>query len=112
VVNFDVFGNVSHQGQSRLYFDLIRNGAELNFLRLLPAGSRQAILDNWYDKSGQLKLWLAYTKIDTATPSALKLERNTPKKSFAWQLLERHAAINASPDPINRCRTSHCYREG
>ncbi|WP_413770154.1 fatty acid cis/trans isomerase, partial [Vibrio vulnificus] len=27
-VNFDVFGNVSHQAQTRLYFDLIRNGAE------------------------------------------------------------------------------------
>ncbi|MDT9121678.1 fatty acid cis/trans isomerase, partial [Escherichia coli] len=42
VVNFDVFGNVAHQAQTRLYFDLIRNGAELNFLRLLPPQSRQA----------------------------------------------------------------------
>ncbi|MEG6719203.1 fatty acid cis/trans isomerase, partial [Pseudomonas aeruginosa] len=28
VVIFDVFGNVSHQAQTRLYFDLIRNVAE------------------------------------------------------------------------------------
>ncbi|MBP8264341.1 MAG: fatty acid cis/trans isomerase, partial [Pseudomonas sp.] len=42
VVNFDVFGNVSHQAQTRMYFDLIRNGAEQNFLRLMPAQSRQA----------------------------------------------------------------------
>ncbi|MBE7927656.1 fatty acid cis/trans isomerase [Pseudomonas saudiphocaensis] len=110
VVNFDVFGNVSHQGQTRLYFDLIRNGAELNFLRLLPADSRQAILDDWYDRSGQLKLWLAYTKIDTATATTLQLQQN-PLKSFAWQLLQRHAEINVSPDPINRCRTSHCYHQ-
>lgn len=110
VVNFDVFGNVSHQAQTRLYFDLIRNGAELNFLRLLPAESRQTYLEDWYDRSGQLKLWLAYTKIDTATPSALQLQ-NDPLKSFAWQLLQRHADINVSPDPINRCRTSHCYHE-
>jgi hypothetical protein len=39
-VNFDVFGNVSHQLQTRLYFDLIRNGAEVNFLRLMPANQR------------------------------------------------------------------------
>ncbi|CDZ93470.1 fatty acid cis/trans isomerase [Pseudomonas saudiphocaensis] len=110
VVNFDVFGNVSHQGQTRLYFDLIRNGAELNFLRLLPADSRQAILDDWYDRSGQLKLWLAYTKIDTATATTLQLQHD-PLKSFAWQLLQRHAEINVSPDPINRCRTSHCYHQ-
>lgn len=109
VVNFDVFGNVSHQGQTRLYFDLIRNGAELNFLRMLPPDSRQAILDDWYEGSGQLKLWLAYTRIDTATPSELQLQLD-PLKSFAWQLLHRSESINAAPDPINRCHSSHCYR--
>ncbi len=31
VVNFDVLGSVSHQAQTRLYFDLIRNGSEVNF---------------------------------------------------------------------------------
>ncbi|NHN76366.1 fatty acid cis/trans isomerase [Azotobacter chroococcum] len=112
VVNFDVFGNLSHQLQTRLYFDLIRNGAEQNFLRLLPAGTRQAILDSWYENSGQLKLWLAYTEIDGQTPSALGLPQHEPIRSFAAHLLERHAAINARPDPLNRCRSAHCHRPG
>ncbi|QQE87051.1 fatty acid cis/trans isomerase [Azotobacter chroococcum] len=112
VVNFDVFGNLSHQLQTRLYFDLIRNGAEQNFLRLLPAGTRQAILDSWYENSGQLKLWLAYTEIDGQTPSALGLPQHQPIRSFAAHLLERHAAINARPDPLNRCRSAHCHRPG
>ncbi|WP_349573330.1 fatty acid cis/trans isomerase [Azotobacter salinestris] len=112
VVNFDVFGNLSHQLQTRLYFDLIRNGAEQNFLRLLPADSRQAILDSWYENSGQLKLWLAYTEIDGQTPSALGLPQQQPIRSFAELLLERHMAINARPDPINRCRSAHCHRPG
>ncbi|WAE50557.1 fatty acid cis/trans isomerase [Stutzerimonas frequens] len=111
VVNFDVFGNVSHQGQTRLYFDLIRNGAELNFLRLLPANSRQAILDDWYEKGGQLKLLLAYTAIDRSTPSLVASSKADPKRDFAQRLLVRHAAINAAPDPINRCHGTHCYRE-
>ena len=111
VVNFDVFGNVSHQGQTRLYFDLIRNGAELNFLRLLPANSRQAILDDWYEKGGQLKLLLAYTAIDRSTSSLVALSKADPKRDFAQRLLVRHAAINAAPDPINRCQGTHCYRE-
>ncbi|MAL92289.1 MAG: peptidylprolyl isomerase [Pseudomonas sp.] len=111
VVNFDVFGNVSHQGQTRLYFDLIRNGAELNFLRLLPANSRQAILDDWYEKGGQLKLLLAYTAIDSSTSSLVALSKADPKRDFAHRLLVRHAAINAAPDPINRCQGTHCYRE-
>lgn len=112
VVNFDVFGNVSHQFQTRLYFDLIRNGAEQNFLRLLPPESRQSILDSWYQNSGQLKLWLAYTQIDAHTPSGLGLPRLDPVRSFGRQLLERNRAINASPDPFNRCRTAHCHRTG
>ncbi|MCQ4261653.1 peptidylprolyl isomerase [Stutzerimonas stutzeri] len=110
VVNFDVFGNVSHQGQTRLYFDLIRNGAELNFLRLLPAPSRQVILDSWYEKGGQLKLLLAYTSIDNSTPSLLALNKADPKGAFAGQMLARYAGINAAPDPINRCQGTRCYR--
>jgi hypothetical protein len=112
VVNFDVFGNVSHQGQTRLYFDLIRNGAELNFLRLLPASSRQGILNGWYEKGGQLKLLLAYTSIDATTPSLLDLGKADAKRAFARQLLARYAGINATPDPINRCQGSHCFRAG
>ncbi|WP_313328827.1 fatty acid cis/trans isomerase, partial [Stutzerimonas balearica] len=104
--------NVSHQGQTRLYFDLIRNGAELNFLRLLPAPARQAILDDWYQQGGQLKLKLAYTRVDTATATGLTIAAAKPREDFAHQLLARYAAVNARPDPINRCEAGHCHRAG
>lgn len=112
VVNFDVFGNVSHQAQTRLYFDLIRNGAEVNFLRLLPADSREGYLDDWYQNSGKLKMLLDYTTVDHRSPSALNLAGRDPKQQFAEQLLARYAALNARPDPINRCKGARCYREG
>ena len=112
VVNFDVFGNVSHQAQTRLYFDLIRNGAEVNFLRLMPAESRKAYLDDWYQNSGKLKLWLDYQAIDTQTASALQLPGNDPKKQFAHTLLARYGSLNARPDPINRCTGAYCHRQG
>lgn len=111
VVNFDVFGNVSHQAQTRLYFDLIRNGAEVNFLRLLPADSRETYLDDWYQNGGKLKMWLDYTAIDKRSPTGLMLGEKDPKRSFASSLLERYQSINARPDPINRCTGPHCYRE-
>ena len=69
VVNFDVFGNVSHQAQTRLYFDLIRNGAELNFLRLMPANSREDFLDDWYQSSGKVKLWMDLSLIHISEPT-------------------------------------------
>ncbi len=112
VVNFDVFGNVSHQAQTRLYFDLIRNGAEVNFLRLMPADSRKAYLSDWYQHSGKLKLWLDYESIDHQTPTALRLAASDPKRDFLSRLLERYGSLNARPDPINRCSGAHCHRPG
>ncbi|MBC8783271.1 fatty acid cis/trans isomerase [Pseudomonas fluorescens] len=112
VVNFDVFGNVSHQAQTRLYFDLIRNGAEQNFLRLMPADSRDDFMDDWYQNSGKLKLWLDYEAIDDDTPSGLHLDEKDPKRDFAHQLLTRYGDLNASPDPINRCTGAYCSRDG
>ncbi|WP_339531319.1 fatty acid cis/trans isomerase [Pseudomonas mucidolens] len=111
-VNFDVFGNVSHQAQTRLYFDLIRNGAEQNFLRLMPADSREGFLDDWYQNSGKVKLWLDYEAIDDDKPSGLKLDETSPKRDFATQLLARSGALNVSPDPINRCISAYCSRPG
>ncbi|BAN49379.1 fatty acid cis/trans isomerase [Metapseudomonas resinovorans] len=110
VVNFDVFGNVSHQAQTRLYFDLIRNGAEVNFLRLMPADSRAALLGDWYQNSGKIKMWLDYQSIDKDTPTALRLPEQDPKRAFANELLTRYAGLNARPDPINRCSDGRCYR--
>jgi hypothetical protein len=112
VVNFDVFGNVSHQAQTRLYFDLIRNGAELNFLRLMPANSRESFLDDWYQSSGKVKLWMDYESIDDDKPTGLKLNESDPKRDFANQLLARYGDLNASPDPINRCAGAYCSRPG
>lgn len=107
-VNFDVYGNVSHQAQTRLYFDLIRNGAEVNFLRLMPAKQRSDILGDWYQNSGKVKMWLDYEDIDTDTPSALKLDPRDPKRDFGLKLVERTGSLNASPDPINRCQGAYC----
>ncbi|AZD36649.1 cis/trans isomerase [Pseudomonas chlororaphis subsp. aurantiaca] len=109
-VNFDVFGNVSHQAQTRLYFDLIRNGAEQNFLRLMPAGTREDFLDDWYQNSGKFKMWLDYESIDDDKASALTLDEKDPKRDFANQLLSRYGDLNARPDPINRCDGAYCSR--
>lgn len=112
VVNFDVFGNVSHQAQTRLYFDLIRNGAEQNFLRLMPASARSGLFSDWYQNSGKLKAWIDYYPLDKKTPSGLPLFGENPKQQFGEQLLQRFSTLNARPDPINRCAGEHCYRDG
>lgn len=110
VVNFDVFGNVAHQAQTRLYFDLIRNGAEQNFLRLMPVGARKKLLDDWYQSSGKLKMWADYYNSDSDAPTGLFLPEKGAKLAFAQQLLKHYVALNARPDPINLCENGACYR--
>ncbi|MBX8509158.1 fatty acid cis/trans isomerase [Pseudomonas cichorii] len=111
-VNFDVYGNISHQAQTRLYFDLIRNGAEINFLRLMPADKREKMLGDLYQDSGKFKMWLDYQRIDDDTASGLRLDGHHPRQDFARQLIQRSGTLNAAPDPINRCQGAYCSRPG
>jgi len=48
VAGFDVFGNIAHQLQARLYMDFLRMEGEFNVLALLPAATRNTVRDRWY----------------------------------------------------------------
>ena len=111
VVNFDVFGNLAHQLQTRLYFDLIRNGAEHNFLRLIPHEARGDMLNSWYQGSGKLKTHISYAQLDEQTPTAENYVSNKPKTELAAKLLDRFEMVNAlAEDPLNRCNGNNCFR--
>lgn len=111
VVNFNVFGNVAHQILTRLYFDLIRNGSEQNFIRLLPAEQRKIVLSDWYQNLGKLKFGIIYNDIDDKSPSAEHYTTDNPKLELALNILERFQSVNAVPhDPLNRCKKENCER--
>lgn len=48
VAGFDVFGNVAHQLQARLYMDFLRMEGEFIVLALLPVEARNTVRDRWY----------------------------------------------------------------
>lgn len=48
VAGFDVFGNIAHQLESRLYMDFLRMEGEQNFLFFLPPEERLVLRDFWY----------------------------------------------------------------
>lgn len=102
VVNFDVFGSIAHQTQTRLYFDLIRNDAERNFLRLLPAKTRQPLIDKWYQGSAQLKLMSSYQQVSDKKSSGIRYATDDAKREFLDRLLYSFADVNERPDTINR----------
>lgn len=48
VANYDVYGNLGHQTNSRLYMDYLRAEGEFNFLAFLPKEQRIPVRDYWY----------------------------------------------------------------
>lgn len=111
VVNFDLFGNVAHQLQTRLYFDLIRNGAEHNFLRLLPRDKRKFVLDDWYQGMGVVKTYFTYAPLDLDIKTAEKFSTDDTKSELLNRILQQFKQVNAdADDSINRCQNQSCFR--
>ncbi|MGC1507309.1 fatty acid cis/trans isomerase [Ketobacter sp.] len=108
VVNFNVYGSVSHQAQTRLYFDLIRNGGESNFMLLLPPEKRQKLYASWYEGSGEIKTNLSYQDLDTKTPTAIEYNGKSPVKQQLIDLVLKKFDSVIADDPINRCRSEEC----
>ena len=53
---YDVFGNVGHQLNTRLFMDFLRMEGEFNFIALLPQEHRISVRDFWYrDASTDVK---------------------------------------------------------
>jgi len=103
VVGFNVFGNVSHQAQTRLYFDLIRNEGETNFLRFMPLKARGSLYRQWYMGSGQLATRIVYHDLDTTTASAIKFSTSTPYTELLQRIMTQYPKLTQASDVINRC---------
>lgn len=48
VAGYDVYGNMGHQLNSRMYMDFLRMEGEYNFLALLPNEDRKSVREKWY----------------------------------------------------------------
>lgn len=108
VAGFDVYGNLGHQLNTRLYMDFLRTEGEDYFLAFLPAEKRAEIRDSWYqgirrsnkDDEGKIS-WLnkeIVTGYQTANP---KIE--------LYQRLESYlGSLAGDGDYINRCVGDKC----
>lgn len=104
VVGFNVFGNISHQLQTRLYFDLIRHGGESNFLSFIPPKERKTLYDDWYQGFASLKTDMTYFNVDMqhlGTPD-LQTESGQAKTSLFDTLMLKNPETTKAFDPINR----------
>jgi Fatty acid cis/trans isomerase (CTI) len=94
VAGYDVFGNIGHQLQSRMYMDFLRMEAEYNFLVFLPKARRKPLMESWYrGASDEVKDHVygeyAYFKEETE----LSFTTETPERELAQMLSERVATV-------------------
>jgi hypothetical protein len=109
VAGFDVFGNLGHQLNTRLYMDFLRMEGEDQFLLFLPADSRKEIRDSWYvgvreRRAKYMKEPLDWLNITLVTG----YETDDPQLEF-YRRIENHLGpIGFPEDSLNRCTTLPC----
>jgi hypothetical protein len=111
VVNYNVFGTAAHQAETRLYFDLIRSGAENNFLHFMPPQVRTAMRDSWYRGSeAQLKVTGSYEIVNEDLPVQIAYRTSDPKAEFVALVTGRLESAAGPADVLNRCMQPPCFR--
>jgi len=87
---YDVFGNLTHNLNSRLYMDFLRMEGEANFISFLPAGARAAQIDYWYrDASRETLEHMRALAPDAATDIAFD---DGDAKLALYAMIERRLA--------------------
>ena len=90
VAGFDVYGNVGHQLESRLYMDFLRMEGEQNFLFFMPRDKRIELRDFWYrEASNHVKQYVLGDTIAYDRESDIKYHTDDPKREFLEQLRKR-----------------------
>ncbi len=106
VVNYDVFGNVSHQALTRLYMDMIRMEAEELFLDFLPPSQRAGLRNSWY-RGGpltDLKLRYVFPLVNRSAPTGVSYRNQARAKAeFVERVINEHlpAPVRGRPDALN-----------
>lgn len=90
VAGYDVFGNVGHQLNSRLYMDFMRMEGEFNFLLLLPQERRQATAAYWYEGAPDEARDYVYGPDNAVDhPSAVPYRSSDPQRELYGLLRQR-----------------------
>lgn len=104
VAGFDVYGNVGHQLETRLYMDFLRMEGEQNFLFFLPQEQRIALRDFWYRGVGEhTKQYVMSDSIADEYQTDVAYKTEDPKQELLQMLGERlHRATDTGYEISDR----------
>jgi hypothetical protein len=97
VAGYDVYGNVGHQLNSRMYMDFLRMEGEFNFLNFLPKESREKIRQKWYRGSVSEVEKYVYDANQASVQTNVSYQTNQPLIEL-YQKLQDHFADVSSQD--------------
>src|SRR5574338_16580 len=89
VAGFDVYGNIDHQLESRLYMDFLRMEGEFNFLAFLPRADRAKVRDDWYQRASDKEKAFVYGAYASLTAETDIPYRTQDPQAELYGLLER-----------------------
>jgi hypothetical protein len=109
VAGFNVYGNVGHQLNTRLYMDFLRMEGEDYFLAFLPVSKRKAIRDSWYvGIRSDLEKYLHAPSKWLETEVVTGYHSDDPQTEL-YRHIERRLGPMAGPlDFLNRCQSRPC----
>ncbi|MBW2251377.1 MAG: fatty acid cis/trans isomerase [Deltaproteobacteria bacterium] len=109
VAGFNVFGNVGHQLETRLYMDCLRMEGENNFLSFLPKDKRKEIRAGWYQGArAEFLNHLQNPFFGLERETRIHFATDDPKKEF-FKMLHHHVKPHAHVvDYLNRCQGEDC----
>jgi len=103
VAGFDVYGNVGHQFNTRLYMDFLRMEGEQNFLGMLPRAARLQLRDYWYRGASRIeKKYLYGAWFSADVPNAIQYRTDDPRTELIALLrarVQRVLDTDADIDP-------------
>ena len=112
VAGFNVFGNLKHQLNTRLYMDFLRMEGEDAFLTFLPSKQRGEIRASWYkgmregrtNDLGDSEEWLSRDVV-------VGYQTDDPQRELYQAMMRHLAPVIKTSDVINRCEKRPCYDE-
>lgn len=109
VAGFNVFGNIVHQVNTRIYMDFLRMEGEDYFLAFLPADVRKSIRDDWYQglRGGIAKLFqepIGWLKVDMVKG----YRSDDPQRELYRYLQARLRKTAPAQAALNRCDDLSC----
>jgi len=109
VAGFNVYGNITHRMNTRVYMDFLRMEGEDYYLAFLPAERRKVIRDGWYvgQRSSIEKLFAAPQEW-LGTESVSGYLSDDPQSELYQKLKIRLAAATQQASFLNHCGRSNC----